>query len=95
MRKVADMSAGERLDFETDVCELRNMALIASSMVENALECGKEAERSHSYTYSLSKEEVEAVLFCVYEVDRRAKALKTKFYAGLDVARGAREAANV
>jgi hypothetical protein len=68
-------------DLESEICDLRNMADIASSHIENSLmDLKKRMMIADQKFLAMSEREADLAVFAVYQVEKMAKELQAKFY---------------
>jgi hypothetical protein len=69
-------------DLESEICDLRNMADIASSHIESSLmDLKKRMMLADQKFLAMSEREADLAVFAVYQVEKMAKELQSKFYA--------------
>jgi hypothetical protein len=69
-------------DLENEICEVRNMADIASSFVEDKMSgLHRRAMIGDQQYVTVTVREADLIVFSVYQVERLAKELQAKFYA--------------
>jgi hypothetical protein len=69
-------------DLESEICDLRNMSAIASSHIESSLmDLKKRMMIADQKFLAMSEREADMVVFAVYQVEKMAKELQSKFYA--------------
>jgi hypothetical protein len=84
---MTDTSKAERAvekfeDLESEICDLRNMADIASSHIENTLSgLGNRIMIDDQRFIAMSAREADLAVFSIYQVEKMAKELQAKFYA--------------
>lgn len=84
---MTDTSKAERVvekfeDLESEICDLRNMADIASSHIENSLSGLKSRIMIDDQKFiAMSAREADLAVFAVYQVEKMAKELEAKFFA--------------
>jgi hypothetical protein len=74
-----------KLNLESDLCDLVNMAHIAATLLEDNLGNKKAQEEITRIpnTYYLSEEDADAMIFAGYDVHNRLKALLDKYLDSL------------
>jgi hypothetical protein len=83
---MTDTSKSERAvekfeDLESEICDLRNMSAIASSHIENSLMDLKNRMMIADQKFlAMSEREADLVVFSIYQVEKMAKELQSKFY---------------
>jgi hypothetical protein len=69
-------------DLESNICDLRNMADIASSHIERTLSGLKNRIMIADQKFiAMSEREADLAVFSIYQVEKMAKELQEKFYA--------------
>jgi hypothetical protein len=69
-------------DLESEICDLRNMADLASSHTENMLSGLRRRIMIDDQKFvTITEHEADMIIFSIYQVEKMAKDLKAKFYA--------------
>jgi hypothetical protein len=67
---------------ESEICDVKNVSLVLETVIESALH--KPEHREGWRIFTLTEEQMNSVMFIVYQVGDLARTLHEKYYAGFE-----------